>query len=81
MNRSYTFKSKRGGVFIFILFIFLHILTLIVNVGINETMLSYLNGLEASLMVAFISATTVSAMLNFLGMKYLIFNIKRSDKR
>jgi putative flippase GtrA len=75
-NRSYTFQSPRDGLLRFIFFVILYISTLIVNVVSNEIILNFSSHLNQSLLIAFLSATAISATLNFLGMKYLVFSSK-----
>lgn len=75
-NKNYTFQHENYGLFQFSLFILLYIFTLIVNVIINELILIFFDELYFSFILAFLSATFVSATLNFLGMKYIVFNKK-----
>jgi len=72
-NRSYTFQSSRRGVDGFILFGGLYVATLLLNVFANEGVLNSWGRSELVYVVAFLVATLLSASLNFLGMKYLIF--------
>lgn len=48
-------------------------ITLVFNIGINSAILAILPQTDAAINVAFILATAVSALLNFLGMKYFAF--------
>jgi putative flippase GtrA len=75
-NRSYTFQSSRDGMLRFIYFVILYISTLVVNVMSNEIILNFSSHLSQSLLIAFLSATIISATLNFLGMNYLVFSSK-----
>jgi putative flippase GtrA len=72
-NKNFTFKNKNYGVIQFSSFILLYFTTLLVNVIINESILGLFSSTSLSLIIAFMSATLVSALLNFLGMKYLVF--------
>jgi len=47
--------------------------SLVANVGINAALLAMLGRNEMSIGLAFIIATGVSAILNFLGMKFIVF--------
>lgn len=47
--------------------------TLLCNVAVNSVVLHVLAGFPFALQGAFLVATGVSATLNFLGMKYLVF--------
>jgi len=77
-NKKFTFKSKTKDSFKFILFLILYLATLGVNVSLNEIILSLIGKSELSLFIAFVIATMISATINFLGMKYIVFksNIK-----
>ena len=75
-NKNITFRSSHSGVFRFIIFSLLYILTLVVNVVTNETVLYILTFTKTSYLLAFLIATTMSATMNFLGMKYIVFPSK-----
>jgi putative flippase GtrA len=77
-NRSYTFQSVFGGFILFIVFVTLYLSTLSINVISNEIVLKLTNEIYGSIMIAFIIATSLSATLNFIGMKYLVFNKNRN---
>ena len=79
-NRNYTFQSSMGGFFRFTLFILLYLSTLVVNVVSNEIVLKLTSQINDSLMIAFLIATFLSATLNFIGMKYIIFNAQKGSK-
>ena len=72
-NRTYTFKSPIKGFLRFIIFLILYLLTLLLNVSSNEIILNLFSHTNFALMIAFIIATSLSAGLNFLGMKYIVF--------
>ena len=76
-NRNYTFKSSTAGFFKFSVFTLLYLSTLVVNVVSNEIVLNLTSQIYGSLMIAFIIATSLSATLNFIGMKYIVFKQKR----
>ena len=76
INRSYTFQTSNRGMLRFIFFATLYVLTLTVNVVINEVILNLLNNFNYALFIAFLIATTISATLNFIGMKYFVFSLK-----
>ena len=75
-NRSYTFKSSEGGFVRFAVFTLLYLSTLVANVTSNEVVLKFTNHIDASLIIGFITATSLSATLNFLGMKYIVFKVE-----
>ena len=79
-NRSYTFKSSMSGFIRFIFFTLLYLSTLSINVVSNEIVLNLTSQIYGSLMIAFIIATSLSATLNFTGMKYIVFKAKKGLK-
>lgn len=79
-NRKWTFGHKahaNGSAFRFII---LYGLTLGLNVLVNTTFLNILYDFSMKITIAFIVATGVSAMTNFIGMKYFVFNAKTSNR-
>ncbi|MBT7558293.1 hypothetical protein HN615_15440 [Candidatus Woesearchaeota archaeon] len=72
-NREYTFKSQRRNTSGFVSFSILYGLTLAVNVGANELVLFILGEAQLFIIFAFLMATCLSAVLNYLGMKYVVF--------
>ncbi|WP_194791197.1 GtrA family protein [Pseudomonas sp. UFMG81] len=69
-NRFWTFNAKvpaQGSVGRFVC---LYACTLLANIAINRLALSTLGGIVP---LAFVLATGVSAVLNFLGMKFFVF--------
>ena len=75
-NKNFTFQSTFYGLVQFSLFITLYSSTLFLNVTSNEFLLDFFGRTHVSLIVAFVIATILSASLNFLGMKYIVFNEK-----
>jgi putative flippase GtrA len=71
-NKLWTF-SVSGGYKQFINFIALYTTTLAVNVGINWLILNLLGISKITYIAAFLVATTSSAILNFIGMKFIVF--------
>ena len=52
----------------------IYLLTLFVNIAVNDWLLPHLpRFIPVTVVVAFVFATGVSALLNFLGMKFFIF--------
>ena len=79
-NRNYTFQSSMGGFFRFTVFTLLYLSTLVVNVVSNEIVLKLTSQINSSLIMAFFIATSLSATLNFIGMKYIVFNAQKRLK-
>ncbi len=73
VNRSWTFNVSRARVDAFVRFAALYLGTLIVNVGINASVLGMLGRGEIPLALAFVAATATSATLNFIGLRFLVF--------
>lgn len=71
-NRSYTFSSHVGGRRFFG-FTLLYILTLVLNVSVNQYCLSLFGASSIVVLFAFFVATGISAVTNFLGMKLFVF--------
>lgn len=74
-NRSMAFRdrSSLSGAQV-ARYLVLHASTLLANVGINSAMLAAVRGMREDLSIAFLVAIAVSATLNFLGLKYWVFN-------
>ena len=79
-NRNYTFRSSMGGFFRFTVFTLLYLSTLVVNVVSNEIVLKLTSQINGSLMISFLIATSLSATLNFVGMKYIVFKAQKGLK-
>jgi len=71
-NRNYTFSSRcsRHRFFAFTL---LYILTLVLNVSVNQYCLLLFGTSSIAVLFAFVVATGISAFTNFTGMKFFIF--------
>jgi putative flippase GtrA len=72
-NRFWTFghlAPKRRSV---VRFALVYALTLSINVTVNALVLSISDNVPYAFLAAFLIATTVSACLNFVGMKYFVF--------
>jgi putative flippase GtrA len=54
-------------------FAILYATTLLCNVAVNSVLLAVISAHAFAIQAAFVVATGVSATLNFLGMKYLVF--------
>lgn len=72
-NRFWTFGNSAHAPGSMLRFGALYALTLTVNIGANALVLNTLKTLAQNVQVAFLVATGLSAMLNFLGMKYFVF--------
>ena len=75
VNRFWTFQSQRSHAALF-KFLLLYLSTLLTNVGVNQIVFEAVPAGERGQLFAFVVATSVSATLNFLGMKYIVFRKK-----
>ena len=75
VNRFWTFQSQSSHVALF-KFLLLYLSTLLTNVGVNQIVFEAVPLGERGQLFAFLVATSVSATLNFLGMKYIVFREK-----
>lgn len=72
-NRYWTFGRKHHRSGSFWRFGLVYAITLAVNVLINSVVLQKMTGAFAAVQIAFLLATGVSAILNFIGMKLFVF--------
>lgn len=72
-NKYWTFGHVEMAVNSIIRFSILYTITLATNIIVNQSTLSVLAGYEWRVNVAFVVATGVSAILNFVGMKFFVF--------
>jgi putative flippase GtrA len=72
-NRRFTFNSSTKGFFAFSLFWVLYITTLTVNIVTNELSLSIFGEEGFGIGLSLFIATGLSALLNYFGMKYVVF--------
>ncbi|QKM64038.1 hypothetical protein DCO17_01605 [Polynucleobacter tropicus] len=76
-NRFWTFNQQTTGAGSVFRFVMVYILGLVANIAINHICIEWFSSpdfaLEYTLLIAFILATSVSASLNFIGMKFFVF--------
>jgi putative flippase GtrA len=72
-NRFWTFGHKMHISGTAIRFIFIYTLTLGANVVINAVSLTVFIDTPGAIEIAFLLATAISAILNFIGMKFFVF--------
>jgi putative flippase GtrA len=71
-NRDWTFRAA-GGTWVLLRFSLLYAASLGCNVAANAGVLAVLPPGEIGRLAAFVSATLLSATINFVGMKFLVF--------
>ena len=83
-NRFWTFNQQITGAGSVLRFVVVYISGLIANITINYLYIKWFSSpafaLEYSLLIAFILATSVSALLNFIGMKFFVFTDRKIIK-
>lgn len=72
-NRIWTFGQTKHALGSGWRFALLYSFTLATNVAVNALALIMMDGILMSIQWAFLLATGVSAILNFLGMKFFVF--------
>lgn len=73
-NKHFTFRRKVDRASSLLVFAALYASTLGLNVAVNAAVLALLGWpREIEILVAWVLATAVSAAVNFLGLKYLVF--------
>ena len=79
-NRIWTFGHKTHAPGSAWRFSLLYAATLVANVLINALALSVLSDVTTAIQMAFLLATGVSSILNFLGMKLFVFNARSTSE-
>lgn len=75
-NKYWTFESNRRSLSEVFAFCGLYLTTLAINVAINGLVLHLLG--SESILPAYLAATAVSTVTNFLGLRLLIFRVQPS---
>jgi len=79
-NRNITFKNHNNIWRHLYKFLILYSGTLFINVTINNSLLNWLSDFQYKVQLSFLIATSTSAIINFVGMKYFVFFIKNQTK-
>ena len=79
-NRNITFRNHNNIWGHLYKFIILYSGTLFINVTINNNLLNWLTDFHYKVQLSFLIATSASAIINFIGMKYFVFFIKIQNK-
>jgi putative flippase GtrA len=77
-NRAFTFGHRTHAPGSAWRFALLYAVSLAANVGVNALVLGLLAGMTLAVQGAFLVATGVSTVLNFLGMKLFVFRDRTS---
>lgn len=73
VNRSFTFKRNESNREQVISYLFIYILSMVLNGGINQTGLMLLGSGELGINFSFATAAVASAAFNFVCMKRFVF--------
>lgn len=76
INKLWTFESKAFSKSECLRYIILYSITACINAAINKAVLAIVN----ISLIAFLAATGVSTVLNFLGQKFFVFHWKGLEK-
>ena len=79
-DRNITFRNHNNIWGHLYKFIILYSGTLFINVTINNNLLNWLTDFHYKFQLSFLIATSTSAIINFIGMKYFVFFIKIQNK-
>ena len=79
-NRNITFKNHDNIWGHLYKFLILYSGSLFINVTINNSLLNWLTDFQYKVQLSFLIATSTSAIINFIGMKYFVFFIKIQNK-
>jgi len=74
LNRAWTFGAA-GREHAVGRFVALYAATLVVNVAVNAAAVTALTGVPGRITVAWLVAQAVASLLNFLGMRHLVFPV------
>jgi putative flippase GtrA len=72
-NRNITFKVRNDIWSHLSKFAILYFMSLVINVLINGTSLDFFSKSDIKVQISFILATSITATINYTGMKYLVF--------
>ena len=72
-NKAWTFKSKNKSIDEYWKFLVIYSFSLVANIYINLSFLLILKSTNFKLSLSFLIATSCSATINYLGMKYFVF--------
>ncbi|CRY55552.1 GtrA-like protein [Yersinia intermedia] len=74
-NRIWTFGKQEHASGSIWRFLILYSATLGVNIWVNSILLELLHASSSAILIAFLVATGISALLNFIGMKWFVFKV------
>ena len=76
MNKNWTFKQEKGGLSQFPAVFALYTISMVVNIAVNSGIIFLFSGSLFGKVVGYCCAVSISATINFIGMK-IIFNRNR----
>ena len=78
-NKLWTFDRAEAGRNVFMMFLALYVSTLAINVGVYSGVIALLGGREFAFVLGFLVATGTSAILNFVGMRSIVFRSRQNQ--
>jgi putative flippase GtrA len=78
-NRNITFRNQDNVWRDLYKFLFLYIVTLLINISINNYLMYFFLGFQYKIQLSFLFATLTSAFVNFMGMKYFVFKKAKAE--
>ena len=79
-NRNITFRNQNNIWDHLYKFFILYSGTLFLNVTINNSLFNWFSDFDYKVQLSILIATSTSAIINFIGMKYFVFFIKNQSK-
>ena len=73
INKTWTFSLRQVSSHAPLVFSLVYVTSLIVNVAVNQGLFVYFSALSNPEVYSFVLATALSASLNFLGLRFLVF--------
>lgn len=73
LNTIWAFKYKKNSLASVVRFILVYAFSIIVNIKVNYITLVAMGMSELNIMLAFLVATAASVVINYAGMKYLVY--------
>jgi putative flippase GtrA len=74
-NKKFAFKDASVvSSAMLVRYVLWHTFTLTLNIGVNSVVLSIIDSWIFGLTISFLFAITITTALNYLGLKYLVFN-------
>ena len=73
INRTFVFEVRKKNAKQYLLFSILYFISFSANVFSHDLIIRKIN----NLVIAFLTATSISTIINYIGQKYIVFNVKK----